>query len=95
MGADDYLTKPFQIAELQLGNPIQGEPLRATIQSAAGKVLTLQLLDLSGKPIKAQSWQQAEFKQVVEWNLSGQASGVYLLQATTDEQRHSVKVIKP
>jgi len=84
-----------------LGNPIIGEQLRATVSGAAGKALNLQLLDLSGKPVKTQNWQQADANQPVEWNLSAQASGVYLLQAVMDAdgstpaQRHSVKVIKP
>jgi sugar lactone lactonase YvrE len=83
-----------------LGNPIQGEQLRATISGAAGKALNVQLLDLSGRPIRQQFWQQAETAQSVEWNLSGQSSGVYLLQAnteadaTTQAQRHDVKLIK-
>jgi hypothetical protein len=77
-----------------LGNPVQGEQLRATVRGAAGKALNVQLLDLSGRPIRVQQWQQAEGEHAVEWNMSGQASGVYLLQATTPEQRQSVKVVK-
>lgn len=84
-----------------LGNPILGEQLRATVSGAAGKALNLQLLDLTGKPVRQQGWQHAESEQSVEWNLGGQASGVYLLQAvtpadgTSSAQRRSLKVIKP
>jgi len=84
-----------------LGNPLIGEQLRATVQGAAGKELSVQLLDLSGKPVRTQQWQQAESEQKIEWNLGGQSSGVYLLQAITPAddftpaQRHSLKVIKP
>jgi hypothetical protein len=84
-----------------LGNPVQGDQLRAVINGAEGKVLSVQLLDLQGRSVYQQQWQRAESNQSVEWNLSGQASGVYLLQANTDvdatiqAQRHSVKLIKP
>jgi hypothetical protein len=77
-----------------LGNPLQSEQLKATISGAEGKALNVQLLDLSGKPIRAQQWQQAEGNQSVEWNLEAQSSGTYLLQATTPEQRQSLKVIR-
>ncbi len=97
-GCNIYARQGAEEVELKislLGNPILGEQLRATVSGATGKVLNVQLLDLSSKPIRSQQWQQAETAQSVEWNLSGQASGVYLLQATTPDQRQSVKVIKP
>ena len=84
-----------------LGNPLQNDQLRATVQGAAGKVLNVQLLDVSGKPLRSQQWQQAQTDQIVEWNLTGQASGIYLLQAATEPdsngpaQRQSLKVINP
>ena len=84
-----------------LGNPVIGEQLRATVSCAASKALNVQLLDLSGKLVRTQSWQQARSEQLIEWNLGDQSSGVYLLQATTPTDgttpalRHSLKVIKP
>jgi hypothetical protein len=78
-----------------LGNPVQGEQLRAIISGAAGKALNVQLLDLQGRSVRQQSWQQTEGDQSVEWNLGGQSSGTYLLQAITPDQRQSLKVIKP
>jgi hypothetical protein len=77
-----------------LGNPVQGEQLQATISGAEGKTLNVQLLDLSGKPIRQQQWQQAEAEQSIDWQLGSQSSGVYLLQATSSDQRQSVKVVK-
>jgi hypothetical protein len=93
-------TEEGQLKITLLGNPIAGEQLRATVSGAAGKALNVQLIDLSGKPVSQQQWQQAELNQSVEWQLSGQPSGVYLLQANTEAdstspaQRHSLKVIK-
>jgi hypothetical protein len=104
LGCNIYARQGAEEVELRislLGNPIVGEQLRATVSGATGKMLNVQLLDLSGRPIQQQVWQQAESNQPVEWNLSGQASGLYLLQASTEAddmtkvQRHSVKVIKP
>jgi hypothetical protein len=97
LGCNIYARQGAEEVELKislLGNPVQGEQLRATISGAAGKVLNVQLLDLQGRSVRQQAWQQAETNQSVEWNLSGQASGVYLLQATTPEQQQSVKVVK-
>jgi hypothetical protein len=98
LGCNIYARVGAEEVELKisvLGNPIQSEQLRATIIGAEGKVLNVQLLDLSGKSLYSQQWQQAEENQSVEWNLSGQTSGVYLLQAITPTQHHSLKVIKP
>jgi hypothetical protein len=92
-----YARQGAQEVELRislLGNPIQGEQLRATVTGAEGKVLNVQLLDLSGKLIRSQQWSQAETEHTIEWNLSGQASGVYLLQGATPDQHRSVKVVK-
>jgi hypothetical protein len=84
-----------------LGNPISGEQLRATVAGATGRTMVAELRDLSGRLIQQQRWEQAEADQPIEWNLSGQPSGLYILQATADAdsntpaQRHSLKVVKP
>ncbi len=77
-----------------LGNPLQGEQLKAVISGAEGKALNVQLLDLQGHSVRQQHSQQAEGAQSVECSLGGQSSGIYLLQATTPDQRQSLKVIK-
>ncbi len=84
-----------------LGNPIQNNELRATVSGAAGKALTVHLLDLNGKPLRSQHWVQAQVDQPVLWQLGDQASGMYLLQASTEAeagfstQQQVQKVIKP
>jgi hypothetical protein len=98
LGCNVYARQGAQEVELRisvLGNPLQGDQLKAVISGAEGKALNVQLLDLQGRSVRQQSWQQAEGDQSVEWNLSGQSSGIYLLQATTPAQRQSVKVVKP
>jgi hypothetical protein len=82
-------------------NPLENEQLRAIITGATNQVLHLRLLEPSGRLIRDQHWQQAGNQEQVEWNLSGQLPGAYLLEATTEasadnpSQRQTVKVIKP
>ncbi|GAB3559701.1 hypothetical protein GCM10027577_52610 [Spirosoma fluminis] len=82
-------------------NPIQQDRLRAVVRGAAGHSLQVELINVSGKPIRQQHWQQAEALQVLEWDMSSQASGMYLLQVISEArnglpaQRQSVKVVKP
>ncbi|GAB3494620.1 hypothetical protein GCM10027341_10990 [Spirosoma knui] len=82
-------------------NPIQQDRLRAVVRGAEGRPLQVELIDLSGKPIRQQHWQQADSEQRIDWDMSSQASGVYLLQVVseadkgTPAQRQSLKVIKP
>ncbi|GAB3496453.1 hypothetical protein GCM10027341_15270 [Spirosoma knui] len=82
-------------------NPIQRDRLRAVVRGAEGRSLQVELIDLSGKPIRQQRWQQAESQQVIDWDLQAQSSGLYLLQviseagASVPAQRQSLKVVKP
>ncbi|GAB3497226.1 hypothetical protein GCM10027341_17270 [Spirosoma knui] len=82
-------------------NPIQQDRLRAIVRGAEGRSLQVDLIDLSGKPIRQQRWTQAEPQQRFDWDMQGQASGLYLLQVVSEAgaglpaQRQSVKVIKP
>ncbi|GAB3497897.1 hypothetical protein GCM10027341_18680 [Spirosoma knui] len=82
-------------------NPIQQDKLRAVVRGAEGRSLQVELVDLSGKPIRRQHWNQAEAVQLVEWDMQSQNSGVYLLQVVSEAgngvqaQRQNLKVIKP
>ncbi|MBO0934042.1 T9SS type A sorting domain-containing protein [Fibrella aquatilis] len=75
-------------------NPLITNTLRATVSGAGGHRLTLQLLDLQGKPVIEQTWPEAAEQQAVEWNVSQQPAGMLLLRATTERQRQTVKVLK-
>ncbi|GAB3511583.1 hypothetical protein GCM10027341_51290 [Spirosoma knui] len=80
-------------------NPIQQDRLLAVVRGAEGRSLQVELVDLSGKPIRQQQWSQAE--QRIDWDMQGQTSGIYLLQILSEAsadlpaQRQRVKVIKP
>ncbi|GAB3548780.1 choice-of-anchor Q domain-containing protein [Spirosoma fluminis] len=82
-------------------NPIQQGRLRAVVKGAEGRALSVELLDLSGKPIRQQHWQQADAQQLIDWDMQLQGSGLYLLQVVSEAssglpaQRQSVKVVKP
>ncbi|GAB3545948.1 T9SS type A sorting domain-containing protein [Spirosoma fluminis] len=82
-------------------NPIQQDRLRAVVRGAEGRSLQVELIDLSGKPIRQQHWQQAESGQMIDWDMQSQGSGLYLLQVISEAgagipaQRQSVKVVKP
>ncbi|GAB3497037.1 hypothetical protein GCM10027341_16740 [Spirosoma knui] len=82
-------------------NPIQQDRLRAVIRGAEGRPLQVELVDLSGKPVRQHHWQQADGQHLIDWDMQEQASGLYLLQVVSEgsaglpTQRQSVKVVKP
>ncbi|GAB3548769.1 T9SS type A sorting domain-containing protein [Spirosoma fluminis] len=65
-------------------NPIQQDRLRAVVRGAESHSLQVELVDLSGKPIRQQRWQQADAQQVIDWEMQGQSSGLYLLQVVSE-----------
>ncbi|GAB3510301.1 hypothetical protein GCM10027341_48570 [Spirosoma knui] len=75
-----------------LGNPLVDGQLKATISGAAGKAVQVQLMDTRGHAIYQQ---QATDQQRIDWNLSTHPSGLYILQAYTDQQQVIYKVVKP
>ena len=82
-----------------LNNPTAGAHLGAMVQGAEGRSLQLELRDMAGRLVGQQSWPSAASGQRVDWNLSGQPGGVYLLRATLDArpgqsaQQQGLKVI--
>ncbi|GAB3542391.1 choice-of-anchor Q domain-containing protein [Spirosoma fluminis] len=82
-------------------NPIQQDRLRAIVGGAQGHALSVELVDLSGKPIHQQHWKQADTQQLIDWDMQAQASGLYILQVVSEAgkglpaQHQSVRVIKP
>ncbi|GAB3495357.1 hypothetical protein GCM10027341_12590 [Spirosoma knui] len=82
-------------------NPIQQDRLRAIVRGAEGRSLQVELINLSGKPIRQQRWSQAQSQQLIDWDMQGQVSGMYLLQVVSEgsaglpTQRLNIKVVKP
>jgi len=75
-------------------NPLVDGQLRAVVRGAAGQALSAELVDLNGRLVRAQQWSAADAVQLIEWNISTQSSGLYLLRAYTPGQHTTVKVMK-
>lgn len=76
-------------------NPLQNNQLQAIITGAGGQSLTVQFMDMQGRPLREQQWPVAAPAQPISWDVSGQDAGVYLLRATTNGQQQTIKVLKP
>ena len=60
----------------------------------------MKLVDLKGRPVHDQHWASASEEQSVEWDVSSQSLGVYLLQALSTPlegpaKAVTLKIIKP
>ena len=83
-----------------LPNPLTNGRLRAVITGAEGQPLSVELLDLRGMARHQQQWETAVPAQTVDWDVSQQPAGVYLLRAVSRgtsgiSQRQILKVLKP
>ena len=81
-------------------NPLTDGRLRAIVQGAEGQPLTVELLDLRGRKLHQQQWAGAAPAQTLDWDVSGQPAGAYLLRAVNQRasgasQSQTLKVIKP
>ncbi|MBC7572625.1 MAG: T9SS type A sorting domain-containing protein, partial [Spirosoma sp.] len=76
-------------------NPLVDGQLRAVVRGAAGQALSAELVDVSGRTVKAQVWPVADAEQVVAWDVTARPSGMYILRVQTGKQRQALKVVKP
>ncbi|GAB3499048.1 hypothetical protein GCM10027341_21480 [Spirosoma knui] len=89
------------LAVLLAPNPLQQEHLRAVVRGGEYRPLQVELVDLRGRLVRQQRWEQAAAEQVIDWDLQGEVSGVYVLDVISRSsrdggiERRSVKVIKP
>ncbi|GAB3558014.1 hypothetical protein GCM10027577_48200 [Spirosoma fluminis] len=77
-----------------LGNPLVNGQLRAVVKGAAGQPLTVKLINAQGYSLRQQDWKSAAQEQTVEWDMSNQAAGVYMLYVHTAGQTRQLKVVK-
>ncbi|GAB3497488.1 hypothetical protein GCM10027341_17660 [Spirosoma knui] len=81
-------------------NPIQQERLRGVVRGAGGGALWVGLVDQRGKRLHQQRWAEALGEQVIDWDMQGESSGVYVLEVVREgrggqpAQRQTLKVIK-
>ena len=83
-----------------LANPLTDGRLRALVRGAQGGPLQVQLMDMRGRAVAHQVWEQPAQPQLLDWDVSGQAPGVYLLQVVTFSQAGpaqlvTLKVVNP
>ena len=76
-----------------LGNPIETNQLRVSVLGAGGQPLKVALIDMKGVVIRQQAWQQADTEQLIEWRLSAESAGLYLLRAVSNGQQQTAKVV--
>lgn len=74
-------------------NPIAHRRLRASVQGAEGRALSVQLLSLTGAVLHDQQWSIADAIQRVEWAVSHCPAGVYLLRAQAGAKAQTVNVL--
>ncbi|GAB3510501.1 hypothetical protein GCM10027341_48930 [Spirosoma knui] len=77
-----------------LGNPLVNGQLRAVVKGAAGQPLAVKLINAQGYSLRQQDWKSAAQEQTVEWDVSNQAAGVYMLYVHTAGQTRQLKVVK-
>ena len=82
-----------------LPNPLTNGRLRAVINGADDQPLSVQLIDLRGMTLHQQQWETAAPAQAVDWDVSGQPAGAYLLRAVSQQasgttQSQTLKVLK-
>ena len=83
-----------------LANPLTDGRVRALVRGAQGGPLQVQLLDMRGRAVGHQRWEEPAQPQLIDWDVSGQAPGVYLLQVVTVSQAGpaqlvTLKVVNP
>ena len=76
-----------------LGNPT-GNDLTILVSEAEGTPLDVSLLDVSGRTINSRRIQPITMQHREVIDISAQPSGLFILQATDDKRRQSLKVIK-
>jgi autotransporter-associated beta strand protein len=77
-----------------LGNPVVGDQATVEIRGATGQRINLTLTDLNGKSLFEQQIESVTPGQQQVIPMSRQA-GTYLLRATSDTERATIKLIKP
>lgn len=83
--------------QLQVGispNPAPDGRLHITVRGAEGQPVRLQLTNLTGQVVTEQAIPQAGPTETVDWTISAQPTGLYLLRATTPTHVKSVKVVR-
>lgn len=74
-------------------NPTGGQ-LRVRMQSAVGQALKVELFNGAGQSIRQQNVERALAEESLNWDISRQAPGLYLLRVSSGKEAKTVKVIR-
>ncbi|WP_425576756.1 T9SS type A sorting domain-containing protein [Nibrella saemangeumensis] len=76
-----------------LGNPMQGEQVRALVRGAGGQRLWVEVVNLQGRAVAQQQVEQAQAEQDLQLEV-GRTPGVYLLRVSTTKESQTVRLLK-
>ncbi|MCY7351302.1 MAG: T9SS type A sorting domain-containing protein [Cytophagaceae bacterium] len=74
-------------------NPTGG-PLRVRMQGALGQTLKVELFNGAGQAIRQQNLEKAQAEENLNWDISRQAPGLYLLRVSSAKEAKTVKVVR-
>ncbi len=84
---------PMGIGMAVSPNPAQ-DVCRVTVLLETAAPVAVQLLDLSGKPVRAWASGKASRSHETTLSLAGLPAGIYLIQATANDRRATAKLLK-
>lgn len=74
-------------------NPAPDGRLKINIAGAEGQALKVALFNPTGQPVRSQAVERASEEEVLDWDISRQPRGLYLLRVSGEKESKTVKVI--
>ncbi|MCY7353343.1 MAG: T9SS type A sorting domain-containing protein, partial [Cytophagaceae bacterium] len=74
-------------------NPTEGR-LRVNMRGAMGQALKVELFNGAGQTIRQQNVEKAQAEENLNWDISRQAPGLYLLRVSSAKEAKTVKVVR-
>lgn len=87
-------SEPMSLSATLLGNPIVGDKAHVAVRGAEGSSLTFVVTDAKGNQLLTKDVEQATEVETHLLQL-GKASGVYFIRVSTQNERQTLKVVKP
>ena len=78
-----------------LGNPVQGDDINVEVSGVEGQPVHVQVTNLQGYVLTERQTKQAGALEHYQLHVADRPAGVLLLQVRTNEQKQTVKLIKP
>ncbi len=74
-------------------NPSPEGRLRINVSSAEGQALKVELFNGMGQSVREQTLPNAAFEEVLDWDVSRQPAGLYLLRVSGEKEAKTIKVL--